>query len=731
MTSMRIAVYHNLEPGGAKRHLSNVLRCLKERDHKTDIYTLSDSKDAGLPLETVARNVYEYNLGESKERLLPFYSLEVIAEFSRRLVMLIRLEKLCKKIARDIDQRNYDIVYVHHCKYTQTPSLIRFLKTPSILCWHEGLRWAYERDFCRKNFETRRAGLSNLLKSISTWILVQIQIVLDRINTKAADHIVSNSYFSRETLYRVYGQLSDVIYPGIDTERFRPAAQPRENFIFSPGRIEYKKGYEWILRALAKIPAPQRPTLVLGGFLSHKATREANYLKKLAQSKEVNLQLVDLSSDEKLISHYQRALATVYLPYFEPFGLVPLESMACGTPVIGIREGGVRETILDGQVGFLVDRDENQIAHRISRLVEDKELRERMGVTARKYCVENWRYELTASRVEEFFLKCIRQTPRVSIVIPTYTRPQLLRRAIASIQAQTYKDYDVWVIQNGPYTESEEIVEGFKKEGLPIHYHHIRRADPSHARNVGISLSKGEYIAFLDDDDEWLPEKLAKQVEVLDQNPSLGWVTCQADVYGPNGEDLGRAPILEHPDSFRELVSYGNMIYSLSLTMIRRKCLDEVGLFNERYPIASDYDLYLRLARKFKFATLRERLAKYYRHAGSASNNLTWQEEIKILRKLRPEPSLEVTQELIQSHLRRLPVWLYNKASVTLNQRDYYGAAQCFLLAIQSDPFIGLRMRWSRHASQIYRLIKPYLAVIYCLGQSLLQLNRAKVATTP
>src|SRR5262245_21172975 len=102
-------------------------------------------------------------------------------------------------------------------------------------------------------------------------------------------------------------------------------------------------------------------------------------------------------------------------------------------------------------------------------------------------------------------------TPIMSIVIPTKHRPALLREALASIESQTWKSYEVVVVQIGPDRSSREVVREYQNRGLPISYLVERRADPVHARNVGIRLARGTYVAFLEDDDWWMPHKLQRQ----------------------------------------------------------------------------------------------------------------------------------------------------------------------------------------------------------------------------
>ncbi|MEZ4526979.1 MAG: glycosyltransferase [Desulfobacterales bacterium] len=123
--------------------------------------------------------------------------------------------------------------------------------------------------------------------------------------------------------------------------------------------------------------------------------------------KNVTILFFENIHDSQLVRLYSDAMATVFVPLMEPLGLVPLESMACGTPVIGIREGGVRETVIHGKTGLLVDRDDQQLADAIMRLLEDKELYARLSKNCREYILENWTWEKSIKQLEAHFQKLL------------------------------------------------------------------------------------------------------------------------------------------------------------------------------------------------------------------------------------------------------------------------------------------------------------------------------------
>ncbi|GEM_PF-606516 len=319
--------------------------------------------------------------------------------------------------------------------------------------------------------------------------------------------------------------------------------------------------------------------------------------------------------------------------------------------------------------------------------------------------------------------------PKVSIVIPTYNRPGLLKRAIASVQAQTYKNYNIWVVQNGPVSkETREIVESFKRKDLPIHYHHIRRADPTCARNIGIKLSRGEYIAFLDDDDQWLPEKLERQVSMLDRDPELAFVACEAWLINEKGEIIGQTQEKECENTLLEFVKNGNFIRSLSLTVLRRKYLEQVGLFKERYPIASDYELYLRLVQRFRFRTMPERLASYRVHEANLSTQgyFGYRERYEIIKLLRSSLSRGAVRDAASEHVSRMSKFFYREASDALDREHYADAVRYYRWSIYGDPFVGYHIPWSKFANPLYCFLRPYLALAYASLKSFLAPERRR-----
>jgi len=209
---------------------------------------------------------------------------------------------------------------------------------------------------------------------------------------------------------------------------------------------------------------------------------------------------------------------------------------------------------------------------------------------------------------------------RVSVVIPTYNSSGRLGEAIESVLAQTYKDLEIVVIDDGSTDDTESVARSF---GNRVWYFKQANQGAGAARNAGIKSSRGEYIAFLDADDLWCAEKLDQQIPLLEQDPQLGLVYSDWSVVSDDGviEDsyLQKVPSASGY-VFDELVQRGFIL--TSGVVVRRACLDDVGDFDNSLSIAQDYDLWLRICYRWKVAVVEKPLVTKRSWHGSLSSNL-------------------------------------------------------------------------------------------------------------
>jgi glycosyltransferase involved in cell wall biosynthesis len=205
--------------------------------------------------------------------------------------------------------------------------------------------------------------------------------------------------------------------------------------------------------------------------------------------------------------------------------------------------------------------------------------------------------------------------PRVSVVIPTQNRAHRVGAAIASVLRQTFPEFRIVVVDDGSEDNTETVVRAIADDRLLYVRHDGPRGDGA-ARNTGIRSSGGDLIAFLDDDDEWLPEKLELQVAEFDRSEATGLIHTAYYVISPGGStEVFRTT----EDSITQL---RQARIATSTVMVRRPAVEAVGLFDESIPFCSDYDLWLRLARIYPIQYLDIPLARYLAFGQRLSNNL-------------------------------------------------------------------------------------------------------------
>ena len=183
----------------------------------------------------------------------------------------------------------------------------------------------------------------------------------------------------------------------------------------------------------------------------------------------------------------------------------------------------------------------------------------------------------------------------VSVIIPTCNRGEKVCRAVSSVLDQTYTAFELIVIDDA---STDDTIHKLKEFGNRIQViRHMENKGVSAARNSGIKKSKGKYIALLDSDDYWLPEKLQVQIDFFDKNPDA--VICQAgELWIRKGKRVNPAQKHLKPSGDIFIPSLKLCLVSPSAVMFKRSLLDEVGMFDEGFPVCEDYDLWLRIAYK-------------------------------------------------------------------------------------------------------------------------------------
>ena len=246
--------------------------------------------------------------------------------------------------------------------------------------------------------------------------------------------------------------------------------------------------------------------------------------------------------------------------------------------------------------------------------------------------------------------------PAVSVIMNCLNCSKYLHEAINSVYFQTYDDWEIVFWDNASTDSSPKIAKGYDNK---LCYFRGEKIVPlGHARNLAIEKAKGKYIAFLDCDDLWLPEKLERQAKLLDSNNKLGLVFSDYYMIDGNG-NLKKKSILPNKmfrgDIFNELF-YRNFIPFMTV-VIRKEVLNKVGMFNPKYEIAEEYDLFLRIAEYYPIDFVEESLAKYRIHDGNFSKDvkLTVDENLRIMNywlDKRPELRSEFKWKILLKKMR-------------------------------------------------------------------------------
>jgi len=210
--------------------------------------------------------------------------------------------------------------------------------------------------------------------------------------------------------------------------------------------------------------------------------------------------------------------------------------------------------------------------------------------------------------------------PLVSVIIPTFNRSHLLDKAVQSVLRQTYKNYEILVIDDHSPDETRAVVGRMNSEKI-IYIRLPHNRGLSAARNTGFKAARGEFMALLDDDDEWLETKLEKQMEAfLSAPPLVGVVYTGAWKISNNSRCPvpGSGAIPQEKNIYQDMLQ-GKYFVLPSASMIRRECLQRVGLYDEHIRSLEDWDFWIRISKYYFFKYVDENLVLYHSTEGSLS----------------------------------------------------------------------------------------------------------------
>ncbi len=365
----RLHVFHNLPSGGGARVLSETIPVL------AGLFDLQVHAPAGSAPVCAGEGgmLREWPFPEGA-RIGGISRLLGPAPYIRRLRAF---DSICARIAEAIDSSSPFCTLVHNSMFVAAPPLLRHLSTPSIYFCYEFPRHIYERDVIR------RAGHRILEAALKP--LERLEAALDREAVLSARRIVTLSSYMAGRLHDIYGVDAGVVRPGVDAAFFHPGKNSSDGgYALSVGALWPYKGHSLALRAAA---AAGMREFVIVADREYPGFRKS--LEKTAGESGIRLLILRGIDYRELRTLYRSAAVVVCCQRMEPYGLVPLEAMACGRPVVAVREGGFRENVSDGATGLLVDRNVDSVAGAISGIIGDPSLSRSLGACGRDFVVSS------------------------------------------------------------------------------------------------------------------------------------------------------------------------------------------------------------------------------------------------------------------------------------------------------------------------------------------------------
>ena len=335
---LSIGFFHNLPTGGAVRiagqHIYNLRKRFKWSVHFPE-GSAALNPDTGVPL-----NVHPFPEGRSlspQGRIIaPYLLWKKLSAFT----------SLCSHVAGEFEREGVDAVFSCSSMVVSAPPLLFQVSSPTVYMCHEFPRSLYE-----KNLYKTRSKLTDLL----ILPVLRREKRMDLKAARSADILIANSSFMSPRIASVYGREPVIVRPGINTELFSPGDRVREgSYFLSVGALSRFKGHHLIIEAIKNISGDDHRELIV--VADRSTGKYAEKLLAFARRSRVNLRILQGISDRELIDLYRNAIAVICAAQNEPYGLVPIEAMACGCPVIAVSQGGFIENVDDGVTGLLVPR---------------------------------------------------------------------------------------------------------------------------------------------------------------------------------------------------------------------------------------------------------------------------------------------------------------------------------------------------------------------------------------
>lgn len=266
--------------------------------------------------------------------------------------------------------------------------------------------------------------------------------------------------------------------------------------------------------------------------------------------------------------------------------------------------------------------------------------------------------------------------PTVSVIIPTYNRANYLNRTINSVLNQTFKDFELIIVDDGSTDNTKSLVREFSKNDSRIKYiWQENSGGPSKPLNNGIINSKGKYIAFLGSDDEFLPEKLEKQIKKFDSvEENVGLVYCGLRYVPENGKKSKIVVTELRGDLFNEILE--NSFIAGIAPLVKSECFQKLGILDESLPSGEDWDMWIRISKNYKFDYVPEPLAIYHIHGKQISSN--FDDTIKGFERILEKYFQDISRypKIHSTHLIRVGIFCCLNGEISKGQKYYRNAIE-------------------------------------------------------
>ena len=375
---MRIAIWHNLPSGGAKRALHQQVTGLLADGHYMESWCPPSASQTYLPLSglikehVVDRPGNLSRLGRMRNAV------------AGQPTTIVSLEAHCRRCATEMNEIGFDLLLANVTPDVAVPPIGLYFEKTKILSLQEPNRTLYEASptlvWSARPPQglrgVRPSGIASALKDMYNQRFSRALVRQERLYAACYDRIVVNSFYSSDAIRRVYGLNSTVCYLGVDTEKFADLDLPRLHQVVGVGELAAHKRVDFLVRAVATI-SENRPSLL---WIANKVDPDyLSRLQSLADQLQVQFDYRTNVTDTQLITHLNQAAVFVYSPSLEPFGLAALEASSCATPVVGVAEAGLRETIVHDETGLLTQRDPTAFGSAVAELLNDPARARRLG----------------------------------------------------------------------------------------------------------------------------------------------------------------------------------------------------------------------------------------------------------------------------------------------------------------------------------------------------------------